>query len=851
MWKPTKLFSVLLGAAVFAFGSTLSESISLEVKIVGKVLEEKPRLLPPERIELRDRTTYYDLSGELLEPPAYVEEVTPEPLKAGSACGEPRDRAYYRAGIRYYLRGDLRRAESRLLDVLSLQNSAFLPQSEYILGLIYARTGRERSALRFFESSCSAPHPYREAACSALYALRFKLEGEPAQVDKPSLWRVVYEIKKENRVSTPDCEGAVFRTYCSYVQDFAEGRVNEEYPESTEIRRAILLLRRGELQQARRLLRKHAGPLSRYRSVALYYLGVIAYREGNREETYRLASLLETSRPDLSRNLHLLLSRENLLYSKIAYRLTGDVKTLRSSGILSYNAGRYKVAYLELTRSGDHLLAAWAAIRDGDYRRAYRSLRLVEERNRDYYLWLLETLYWLGRDREMEGTLEKIEDEYPDLYREYMGWLLFRRGEWLKAHRFFDDPYHRALTLYNAGRYREVLEVLERGDTFKERLLKAKAAISMGDGKLARTFLREESPIEIYLIGMSYFMDGDYRKAIGYFEKILEDKTLRSRAMLRIADSHYNLGNYSRAKDIYRRILILYPDSPEAKDATLTLAQIELQRPSADLKELIGEFMRKFPGSPLIDDLRYQLAGLYLREGNRKAAKEILEDLSRRDSYRAKALIKLAQIEEDPVRKEELLREAIISGGSEEKEKATSLLMNLYLERKEFEKLADFLAQGSYEDRKRALSLYVSENLEKAVALFDSLSRENPSDEDLRRVALELYRKTKGKKYLLFARESTDPKVRAEALYRLGLLTEKKDRRKALEYYVEVVLSAEGVQPHYNRSILRASEILVSLKARKDASCLLDRLDAKYLSDSERKKVKILREKLPKCEVKE
>jgi len=133
------------------------------------------------------------------------------------------------------------------------------------------------------------------------------------------------------------------------VKDFAEGRVNEEYPESTEIRRAILLVQQGKLRQAQRLLRKHAGPLSRYRSVALYYLGVIAYREGDRKETYRLASLLETSRPDLSRNLHLLLSREDLLYSKIAYRLTGDVKTLRSSGILSYNAGRYKIAYLELT----------------------------------------------------------------------------------------------------------------------------------------------------------------------------------------------------------------------------------------------------------------------------------------------------------------------------------------------------------------------------------------------------------------------------------------------------------------------------------------------------------------------
>ncbi len=850
MWKPTRLFSALL-IAIFAFGDTLSESISLRVKVVGKVLEEKPRLLPPERIPLEGDERHLDLSHVLLEPPRYVEGVQPEIPGSGRACGEPRDRAYYRAGVRYYLRGDLKRAESRLLDVLTLQNSAFIPQAEYLLGLIHAETGREETALRFFESSCSVPHPYRKAACSALYALSFKISGEPVRVEEPSLWRVVYEIRKENRISVPECGDAAFRRYCLYVKDFAEGRVNEEYRESTDLRRGILLLNAGALEEAAEIFRKHAKPLSRYRDVALYYLGVVAYREGKREEAYRYASLLETSAPEYSRSLHRLLSREGVLYSKIAYRLTGDPEALRNSGILSYNAGRYRVAYIELVRAGEHLFAAWAAIREGDYERAYSALRDAGGSDRDHYLWLLETLYWLGKDAEMERVLSRIRESHPDLYREYMGWLLFRRGEWLKAHRFFEDPYHRALTLYNAGRYGDVLKTLENRDSFKERILKAKAAISMGRGKLARKFLTEESPAETYLIGMSFFIDGEYRKAIGYFEKVLEDRALRSRALLRIADSYYNLGRYADAKEIYRRILLLYPDSREALDATLALAQIELQRPSTDLKELIVDFMKRFPGSPLIDDLRYQLASVHVKEGDLESAREILNQLTNNDTYRAKALIKLAEIERDPVRKEQLLKEAVTAGSGEDKERATSLLMNLYLETREFEKLADFLVKGDYEDRKRALSIYISENPEKALPLFEQLVRENPQDEDLRAMALSLYDKTRNERFLTFAKESAKPKVRAKALYELGRLTEKKDRRKALEHYVEVILSAEGIQPYYNRSILRAADILVSIKARRDASCLLDRLDRKYLSDEELKRVKILKKKLPKCEVKE
>jgi len=850
MWKPTKLFSALLLTVFLASGDTLSENISLRVKVVGRILEEKPRLLPPDRISSAEEARYLDLSQDLLEPPRLIEGVDPEPVGSGRACGEPRDRAYYRIAVRYYLRGNLRKAESRLLDILSLQNSAFVPQSEYLLGLIHVRTGRAESALRFFESACSAPHPYRRAACSALYALKFKLYGEPVEVEDSPLWKAVYEIKSTGRIVAPDCADVIFENYCSYVRDFAQGRVNEDYPESTEMRRAILLIESGNAEEAEEILRRHAGPLSRYRNEALYYLGVIAYRKGDRREAYRLASLLEISRPQLSKNLHLLLSRKDLIYSKIAYRLTGDPRTLRNAGILSYNGGRYRAAYLEFNRTGDYLFAAWAAIREGNYEGAYSSLRRIKERNRDYYLWLLETLYWLGRDGEMEQVLEEVKGKHPELYEEYMGWLLFRKGRWLRAYRFFKDPYHKALTLYNAGRYRQILELLKEENSFKERMLKAKAAISMGNGSLARSFLKEERPEEIYLIGMSYFIDGDYRRAIGYFERILENPLLRSRALLRIADSHYNIGDYNTAKDIYKRILILYPDSPEAADATLALAQIELQRPSSDLKELIAEFVRKFPGSPLLDDLRYQLAGLYLKEGNRERAKRILEDLVRKDAYRAKALIRLAEMETDVTRKEKLLREAILSGGTQEKERATSMLMNLYLETREFEKLADFLSEGDYEDRKRALSIYLSENTEKAVKLFHELSEENSADEDLRAMALELYKKTGAGEYLLFARESTNPRIRAEALYSLGILTERRDRRKALEYYVEVILSAEGVQPYYNRSILRAADILVSLKARRDASCLLEKLDPKHLSAKERKKVKILRTKLPKCEVK-
>ncbi len=849
MLKLIGLFSLLILTAL-TFGQPLSESISLKVKVIGRVLEEKPKLLPPDRIELKPSLSYLDLSGRLLEPPLRIEEAKIEVPGEGGGCGGPKDRSYYRAGVKYYLKGELKKAESKMLDVLTVQSSAFSPMAEYVLGLIYSKEGKLESAEKFLRSSCNAQHQYKQASCEAFYGVSFKLRGEPVNAESPELWRVVYEIRTSGKVKSPSCEGVVFKDYCSYVESFAIGKIDEDYRDSTELRRAVVLLKEDRLVEAEEIFRRHLSPTDRYRSVALYYMGVIAYKKGKEREAYRYASLLETIEEELAKNLFLLISGKNPLLSRIAYEVTGSKEALRVSGIHSYNRGRYKIAYAELTKAGEHMLAALSAIREGDYKRAYLSLRNVSSKDRDYYLWLLETLYWLGKDKEMEEVLKDIESSYPDLYREYMGWLSFRKGDWLNAYRLFKDPYHRAIALFNAGRYEEVLKTLKDTKSLKERLLKAKAAISLGRGKLARKFLTEESPEEIYLLGMSYFIEGNYEEAIRYFKRLLKEEALKSKAMLRIADSYYNLGNYDSARTLYKEILNLYPDSPEATDATLALAQIELQKPSGDLERLIVEFESKFPGSPMIPDLKYQLASLYLKEGKKESAKRILEELLDLETYKPRAMLKLAEIEEDPLRKEEMLKEVIRIGGKEEKKRATAMLMSLYLEKKEFEKLADFLSKGDYDDRKKALDIYINENLEKAMKLFDELIKENPDDEELKVKALELYSKTKGKKYLLIAKESSDKKVKAKALYLLGLKEKKRNKRKALEYFVEVILSAEKVQPYYNKSILQAVDLLLSMKARRDASCLLSKLDRRYLTKREMKKVNILRKKLPKCEVK-
>ena len=842
--KALLLFLVLV---LYSHGEPLKESFSLKVRVVGKIKVEKPRLEPPEQIELTRKGSFIDLSPILLLPPINVEKEEIEPLKGGGGCGEPKDRVKFRSAVNSYLKGSSKRARSLLYDVLSIQGSPYHAPAQYLLGLIELEEGREDKALSFFKRSCLGAHMWRRGACEAYYGLYFKLEGQPFEQAEDPFWSLVASIKKGKGAKEPECSEVVFKRYCDYVRRFIRGEEGNYHPDSLRLRKAILLLKGGKRETAKSIFADYEKPGSRWREIALYYLGVILAMEGKREEAYKKATYLETLGSDLSRHLYIYLSFGDPLYGRIAYGLSRDKDFLLSSAILAYNRGRLEVAYADFVRAGEPLYALWSAVRMGNYQLAYRVLKDLKPDTPQKARWYLEVLFWNGKFDEMERVLSTIQERVPEVYREYMGWLHFVRGEWERAYQYFDDPYFKALSLFNAGRYREVLEILKGKEGLRERILMARSAISLGNGKLARQYLKGNSPGETYLRGMSYFIEGRYKRAVREFEKIKGEGELGLRALLRIGDSYYNMNMLDRAREIYREILTDHRGSAVERDAVLALAQIELQSPTAGIEELYEEFIKRFPDSPLVNDLKYQLAEFYIKKGEETRARSILEELLSVEGYRARALLRLASLEDNPERKEDMLREVIRTGGGEIKDRATGMLMGLFVERREFEKLADFLMGGDYDDKKKALEIYVDHNLEKAIDVFDRLYGENKTDEDLKRIALKLYKKTKGRKYLRIASTSADSRVRAEALYKLGVLSSKKDRRKALEYFVEVVLTAEGVQPYYNNSIMRASEILVKLKAKRDASCLLDKLDRRSLTRRELKRVKILKKKLPEC----
>jgi len=844
MWKPIRLFSLLLLLA-FALAQQITKEFDVKVELTGKLYEEKPKLSPPNYLPM-PQTKELDLSYMVLEAPKSVEFAQIKPVeKSGVSCGEPKDALSYKLGVDYYLKGRYDLAEEELGKVLLVPNSAFGPMAEYVLGIIAYSKDQKQRALELFKNSCNFTHMYQGPACEAYYALNLTLKGSVPE-NQNGLWKAVKAIK-EGKPANLSCDGVVFVQYCQYVSDFVKGKENLLYRDSTRLRFGILAYFEGDLKSAKALFEEYSGPGRLYRDVALYYLALMDYKEGKGEQALRHASILESINPYLAKELYALISEKDVYLSRLTYTLTKDVRFLEKAGIIAYNSGDYALALRNFLEAGNTRYAVYSAIKMGDYKKAIELLK-NKKKDREDYLWLLEALYWSGED--MSGTLSEVAKLYPDLYKEYQRWESFRRGDWLGALGFFEDPYYKALALYNLKKYKEVIDLLQGRTDERSRLIKARSALMMDDTKLARSFLTGKSEEEFYLLGLSYFLEGNYQKAVEFFEKVPANNPNRAKALLKMGESYYNMGKADKAKDSYFEVLRSFPDSEEARSATLALLDFAGKNMGdEDLERVLEDYMKREKNPP--PEILYQYASLMARKGKKEEAEKLLLNLLD-TPIKFKAILKMAELEEEPSKRLVLFYKVYKeSPTEEERKKARDEIVKMYSSLGDTKSLADMLAEGDKPDKVKAIGLYLSiREIPSAITLAQELIKAGYRDQEFERYLLDLYKQTRDISLLDYVSKSPERSLRGQALYLYGLeLLRRGDRKKALESFVEISINHKG-EPYYNSAILEGAKILVKLGAKRDASCILERFDLNGANPEETSIYNKLKKGLPKCEVK-
>jgi len=81
-----------------------------------------------------------------------------------------------------------------------------------------------------------------------------------------------------------------------------------------------------------------------------------------------------------------------------------------------------------------------------------------------------------------------------------------------------------------------------------------------------------------YWLGEAYYVKRDFRKAVAEFTRLMSDQPGNPRApdvMLKIGYSHYELGEWARARDNLNQVIARYPGQPAAKSAEQRLAKMK------------------------------------------------------------------------------------------------------------------------------------------------------------------------------------------------------------------------------------------------------------------------------------
>ncbi|MBN1354708.1 tetratricopeptide repeat protein [bacterium] len=374
---------------------------------------------------------------------------------------------------------------------------------------------------------------------------------------------------------------------------------------------------RGQFRQAESLfLKAHKSPCDNHRNESLLFMAALCqFRSGNFQQSARL-------------------------FESIAENSSGALAATSwaNAGIAEMELGDYPAALILMNR----------ALSSTDY---FKS-RVV------YELFTAEILYRLGyHDRSQEMFQSLMEPDIPEAIRgeavRGVAWNLYARKKWEDAAEMFSEylqifpasPYTPEMLLrqaecyFNNGRYdiaRIKFDALVQGyplhpEAFEARLMNGRILWVQEDYEGARMVIEAalrlssggEQRQDVRILSGDLERDtGNYPEAEKLYQMAFLDApvSLRaSEALLKQADSLYNMRRYDDAKAVYRRIVADFPRSDEAMTAQYAIGLIHFQK--NDLEAYLSECFLFADTHPGTDQGALALAG----------AAEILVEQDRHD----------------------------------------------------------------------------------------------------------------------------------------------------------------------------------------------------------------------------
>jgi tetratricopeptide (TPR) repeat protein len=843
----------LLAASPFAAeaqSAVKPPEFSIPVKLTGRIFLPKPAESVPRGFSPPVAFRGY-LSGKAaLVYPSEIykprERVKPEEGEGFFSCGRSDAKTLYAEAVRAFSRGDYRRSEELFEKLLAeYPSSPYTLNAAYYLGYIAFKEGNYEKAFNTFKNLCLSPYAFswKDYACSAavVSALKLGRVDEALSLAKSPFWKN-YLLWLEGKLSDGEfesslnCEGlpALERTYCVYVKDYLSGKVDKNLPapyvRSLVLKHFWLEVQRGQtppVEEIEKLLKEEGKKVVPLAEATVYRL----IENGEPQRALELLFLLKNLDPKGATRLAALLAYRYPSFGKELLRLFPSKKVAAAYAEALYNEGRYREALAVARRFDLPRIGAYAAYRVGRFDEVVKFLSREKEKGEADYAILFDALLRLKDLKRAKEILAEIKKLYPNLYRRLLGWYYYYSGNWKKAAKLLTVPLYRAVALYNEGRYGEVLKDLKNENSPEARYLKAKALLALGKFEEAARVAGNINNPEIYLLkGLALFAEGKYREAARYFEKV----SYLPQALLKLADSYYNMSDYDRAKEYYLLYIRRFSRSSGIKDAYMGLVNVYLNTGDPSLASYLLSVFKKTPDL-LTEEAKLKLAESLFKNGKNRSAAEIAKTLlkSQNPYIKGKALLLLAQLE--PQRAEQYLKEAIKTDVPTVVSEAVVRLANLYIKEGKLKEARKLLNRygPSVSDIKTLVLLYAKVGeFDRAYRLLEKVI---PADNSYTVEAFKIAEKFHRPEFYKLSLNSLDPKIATLSAYRLELhLLGKGHLKEALRIVLTLKLKGIRYEPYYSRALTATAYALYKEGYVKDACDLISNVNIKFLNPKQR-----------------
>ncbi|MBC7328386.1 tetratricopeptide repeat protein [bacterium] len=209
--------------------------------------------------------------------------------------------------------------------------------------------------------------------------------------------------------------------------------------------------------------------------------------------------------------------------------------------------------------------------------------------------------FFLGRYKEALETVEKLLEDYPNLYQEAA-----EEAEWIKGKCFMALGYSKDKVIAQfkriiekypdtrvaAGAYMEIMEIHLRSGA---------QDLAMKEWEEIVAHYKQKFPnivsMSISRWGNFFFEKGDYEEAIKWYSKALDIvPQFASRVLIRVGECYKAMEQYEKAAGIFQEVADKFPQSEQCPQALLLQGQCLYQMgKKKEAKDVFIKLLEKFP----------------------------------------------------------------------------------------------------------------------------------------------------------------------------------------------------------------------------------------------------------------